>query len=95
MDDFLNDVGALAEIAARRKAPAFDAHAIMRSVGGAVPLPPARSGEFGGKGLLAAASAVAAAACVLVAAHAFSAWADLSNPFLAMDAYLNPIEWLK
>lgn len=92
MDDFLNDVGALADIAGRRKSPSFDAQAIMRSVVGAIPA--ARCDEYG-RGILAAASAVAAAACAAVAAQAFSAWADLANPFLAVDACLNPIEWLK
>ena len=92
MDDFLNDVDALAEIAGRRKSPSIDAGAIMRSVAMAVPAVPLAEYR---RGFLAAAAAAAVAASVLVVAYAAPAWADLNSPFFAMDALVNPIGWLK
>jgi hypothetical protein len=91
MDDFLNDVKALADIARRRKTPWYDAEAIMLSVSGLSPDPVPEEYGFG---LFAAFTASSAAAAVIVFSYASAAWNELKNPFLALDSLTNVLDWL-
>ncbi len=91
MDDFLNDVQNLSDIACRRHSPAFNVEAIMRSVYAATPLP--RVIEYK-TGFLAGMMATAAAAAIALIVPSLSAWSDINNPFLAMGRIVNPIGWL-
>ncbi len=92
MDDFLNDVQSLSDMACRRNSPRFDADAVMRSVYAATPL--SRVIEYR-TGFLSAMAATAAAASIIITISAFSAWTDINNPFLAMGNFVNPMGWLQ
>ncbi len=94
MDDFLNDFQALADLAARRRPPAVDAGAILRSVASVEPLRPVDEQAPGFRFLVGFSTAVAAASVVIVV-YAASVWGELDNPFLAMDTFMNMVGFFK
>ncbi len=98
MDDFLNGVRALSSLAARRKPPSVDAEAILRSVAALEPpgrIPEPAAPRAAGFRFLVGFSAAAAAASIVIVLYAASAWAELNNPFLAMDAFTTTLGFLE